>query len=119
MSEKKNEQFENANFVETMIKDIRDYKPIERDSFPFWNTGEVQSFMPDLESGCIFSPEYAEIQRRDRRQSDSSGEAVERDSYHTWNMEAVQSFLPDLESGCIFSPEYAEIQRKLRGNGKK
>ena len=119
MSEKKNEQFENANFLETMIKDIRDYTPAERDRHPFWNTGEVQSFMPDLESGCIFSPEYAEIQRRIRRQKDSSSEAVDRDKHTFPYTGAVQSFLPDLESGCIFSPEYAKIQRKLRRNSKK
>lgn len=42
--------------------------PVERDHYSLWNTQEnVQSFMPDLESGCIFSPEYAEIQRRIRK----------------------------------------------------
>ncbi|MBO5180059.1 MAG: hypothetical protein J6B87_06920 [Clostridia bacterium] len=60
MSEKKNEQFD----VETLLKDMRDYKPVERERYPIWNTGAPKSFMPDLESGCIFSPEYAEIQRK-------------------------------------------------------
>lgn len=63
MSDKKNEQFD----VETLLKDMRGYKPVERDRYPIWNTGEPKSFLPDLESGCIFSPEYAEIQRKLRR----------------------------------------------------
>ncbi len=40
----------------------------EREHYSLWNMQEnVQSFMPDLKSGCIFSPEYAEIQRRLRK----------------------------------------------------
>ncbi len=115
MSDKKNEQFD----VETLIKDIRGYKPVERERYPIWNTDETKAFMPDLESGCIFSPEYAEIQRRIQRQRDSSSEVVERDKHTFPYTGAVQSFLPDLESGCIFSPEYAEIQRKLLRKSEK
>lgn len=64
MSEKKNEQFD----VETLLKDMRDYKPVERERYSsFWDMGSGQSFLPDMESGCIFSPEYAEIQRKIRR----------------------------------------------------
>ena len=75
MCEKNNKQFEDVNFLlETMMKDRHDDTPIERDRFPFWNTGEVQSFTPDLDSGCIFSPEYAEIQRKKRRQGNSNSD---------------------------------------------
>lgn len=63
MSEKKNDQLD----VETLIKDMRDYKPVERERYPIWNTDKTEAFLPDLESGCIFSPEYAEIQRKLRR----------------------------------------------------
>ena len=43
---------------------------VERDKHTFPYTGAVQSFLPDLESGCIFSPEYAEIQRKLLRKSE-------------------------------------------------
>lgn len=42
--------------------------PAERDYYSLWNTQEnVRSFVPDLESGCVFSPEYADIQRKIRK----------------------------------------------------
>ena len=41
--------------------------PGEHEIHVLWRTEETISFRPDLSSGCIFSPEYAEIQRRNRR----------------------------------------------------